>query len=217
LFSIPKCGTHLLAKAIELTANIKLIDEIKAEKIINFGIPSNKNENQFSRCHMPFLKSLSEEILAKNYKVFFIYRDPRDQVVSRAYWIQKRQKNKQKIETLIDFLIADIKNYYHRFLPWKNEGHICTLKFEDLVGQLGGGNNQTQRMEIRKICRFLNMKPTPDLIKNCIKNLYGNTFTFREGKIGSWKHHFNAAQKQAFKKIGGQLLIDLEYEADLNW
>lgn len=41
--------------------------------------------------------------------------------------------------------------------------------------------------------------------------------TFRKGQTGGWKKHFTSDQKKLFKKVAGQLLIDLGYEKDFNW
>ena len=38
-----------------------------------------------------------------------------------------------------------------------------------------------------------------------------------KGKKGGWKNFFQEEHKQAFKKIAGDLLIELGYETDLNW
>ena len=56
--------------------------------------------------------------------------------------------------------------------------------------------------------------------RNLIKianDLFGGTWSFRKGSIGSWKQYFTQEHKQAFKEVAGQLLIDLGYEKDLNW
>lgn len=216
LFSIQKCGTHLLAKAIELISKKKLAGEIKVDKIINFRIKKVK-KNCFFRSHLPYLKPVADELIKNKYKGFFIYRDPRDQIVSRAYWIQKRQLYKQSISDLIDSLIPSVKNYYYSFLPWTKDDRFCTVKFEDLVGKLGGGDNNLQKIQFRKICKYLNIRPTPELINYCVQNIYGGTDTFREGKIGSWKLHFNLDQIKKFKDVAGDLLIELGYEKNLNW
>jgi hypothetical protein len=43
------------------------------------------------------------------------------------------------------------------------------------------------------------------------------TQTFHKGKIGSWRTHFNNRHKEAFKRVAGDLLIELGYEQNLNW
>ena len=41
--------------------------------------------------------------------------------------------------------------------------------------------------------------------------------TFRSGKVGGWKDHFSPANKELFKSIAGELLIQLGYENDTRW
>ena len=224
LLSIPKCGTHLLAKAIELMTDKKLANEIEEHTVELNGLPK-PNITTFGRCHLPYSK-IYETQLQKDFKTFFIYRDPRDQVVARAYWTQKLVRGMYhmnsvsnppmpSISQLIDYIIKDIDKYYSKFMPWKHSTGICTLKFENLIGSFGGGKEHLQKNALKKICKFLNIKF--DKINYCIKNLFGKSQTFREGKIGSWKTHFNQNQKNQFKKIAGKLLIDLKYEKNFTW
>jgi len=44
-----------------------------------------------------------------------------------------------------------------------------------------------------------------------------NSHTFRTGKSGNWKTVFTERQKDLFKEIAGDLLIELGYEKDYNW
>lgn len=41
--------------------------------------------------------------------------------------------------------------------------------------------------------------------------------TFRSGKIGGWKNQFSEENKQLFKEVAGDLLIQLGYEKDKRW
>jgi hypothetical protein len=41
--------------------------------------------------------------------------------------------------------------------------------------------------------------------------------TFRKGKPGGWQEHFTVKNKQVFKEIAGDLLIQMGYEKDLDW
>jgi hypothetical protein len=38
-----------------------------------------------------------------------------------------------------------------------------------------------------------------------------------KGAIGGWKNKFEHSHKEAFKKVAGNLLIELGYETDYNW
>lgn len=113
--------------------------------------------------------------------------------------------------------ISNILSFYNEFIPWRNTENCYTVKFENLVGPKGGSNLQIQINEIKKISAFLGLNLNDMQIKKIADELFGGTSTFREGKIGAWKKYFTNEHKEAFKKVAGQLLIDLGYEKDLNW
>ena len=41
--------------------------------------------------------------------------------------------------------------------------------------------------------------------------------TFRSGKTGGWCEHFSEKNKELFKEVSGDLLIQLGYEKNNNW
>ena len=41
--------------------------------------------------------------------------------------------------------------------------------------------------------------------------------TFREGKVGGWRNKFSQKHCDIFKQVAGQLLVELDYEVNLNW
>jgi hypothetical protein len=41
--------------------------------------------------------------------------------------------------------------------------------------------------------------------------------TFRSGKAGGWRKQFSPENKQLFKEVAGDLLIQLGYERDHGW
>jgi len=71
--------------------------------------------------------------------------------------------------------------------------------------------------EIIAIARHLGQQINRQEAMCIADQLFGGTATFHEGKIGSWKKYFKERHKIAFKKIAGQLLIDLGYEKDFDW
>ena len=113
--------------------------------------------------------------------------------------------------------LRTIDEFYRYFIPWKECDSFCTIRFEDLVGPRGGGSLECQLKEIKKIANHLRLDVDDQVIEKVADQLFGGTETFRKGQIGSWKDHFELRHKEAFKKIAGQLLIDLGYEKDFNW
>lgn len=226
--SIPKAGTHLLAKCISLLTDKQLIGnwaEVETNGIVNYKKIEELKYSSFFRRHLPFNLSSLEFIKKSNFVSFFILRDPRDQIISSIYWMQKNlqtlsPKNNLNIQDQINNLINSnfINNNCYDYIGWLNEKTVCSIRFENLIGLNGGGTKEKQNNEIKKIIKHLNsFNLKTNSIEYVVKNLWGGTFTFREGRIGAWKSHFTSDHILSFKKKFGQLLIDLNYERDLNW
>lgn len=113
---------------------------------------------------------------------------------------------------------SNIKQFYQAYLPWSQAVNCYTVKFEDLIGPRGGGTRAKQIKAIFAIANHIEQPITITLLQNIINNLFSNTSpTFREGIIGSWKKYFTAKHKELFKAIANDLLIQLNYEKDINW
>lgn len=222
LNSIPKCGTYLALNCIELLTK-KKFNILEADKAINNTLP----QHDALLWHIHFSEASAQNLEKNNFKGIFIYRDPRDKIVSAAYWILKHPhlikaygyslNKKPTVQELITKLIPTTKVEYNQYKGWLKVPFFYSFKFEDLVGQKGGGDDAKQREVIFKICKHLEINPEVELIDNCLKNFYGKSYSFREGKIGGWKKHFTKNHLNIAKKELGALLIELGYEKDLNW
>ena len=242
LFSIPKCGTHLLLKVLQLlTGN-------KKPEIFPRGwcLLDNKTMNLFFnnqvllRAHAIYVDANIKRINVSTIKTFFIYRDPRDQIVSAALWIKKNSKwARYDLNVLIDALIfgggaiwgtmflakdpwrhlKSIVDFYNLYLPWAFEPNVYATTFEKLVGPKGGGNEDVQLKEIMAIADYIGKKITLKDAKNVANQLFGGTSTFREGKIGAWKKHLLPRHIKALQQLPGfnELLCYLGYEKNKNW
>lgn len=243
LISIPKCGTHLLLRTMSLISRIN--NHIGPK---GWCIFDDATLNIFLRkpvllkTHALYIEQNIIKFRHPSIKTFFIYRDPRDQIISAAFWVKKTVKewplqSTWSLEAIITELITGggpiwgaifsaqeiwqnlcgITSFYDLYLPWLNEQHIYSTTFEKLIGNLGGGNKDVQLQEIIAIAHHMGKKISLRDADTISKKLFGNSMTFREGKIGSWKKHFTEEHTKAFKHIAGNLLIKLGYEQDLNW
>ena len=103
--------------------------------------------------------------------------------------------------------------------------HSLLIRFENLVGEKGGGSLNSQLEELKKIATFLNIPLSQDALSLIADELYGiesiqNTAlaaTFREGKIGAWRNTFKKEHKEEFKKRFNEYLIALGYEENDQW
>ena len=233
IISIPKTGTFLLEKAfrnITLGHNYTHENSIKLNidhtlygiSLENLDTATNLADNSFLVSHLNYTKNYEQFLYNKKTTILYNIRDPRDQVVSFAYWKKNRPENYPKFigqsfdEILIDH-IKNIYNWYNLWLPWISYPLALLIRFEDLVGENGGGSYEKQLDTIKKIAQHVKIELTDKRAEEIAETLFGDTTTFREGQIGSWKKHFTQEQKELFKKHGGELLIQLGYEEDLNW
>lgn len=226
LVSIPKCGTHLLEKYM-------------FSLIARHGRWNDKNsiteEDLYANITEFFL--ISHSICTEKEVAFvtdnnmlgaFIYRDPRDQIISMIHYIKKNPKyfardflhinvKDMTLDQLIYVCIDMLPSMYVNRLAWITSPRVYTTTFEKLIGSRGGGSDEQQFEEFRNIAHHFNIILTDQQIVEKAKNLFGGTWTFREGKIGSWKHYFTEEHKKYFKARANRLLIDLGYERDAYW
>ena len=235
--SMPKSGTHLLNNAI------KLLTQLKPHPSYGFSIHSPEKfaaviralqPSQFLLTHLPYTKEMGHILTENNFRNFLMIRDPRDQIVSQAYWVQTHPKVwphavGMPTNDIILSIISDgvvFKNPCYRsytdhkaFLDWQQVPSFCTVKFEHLVGPQGGGSKKLQHQEIAKIAAHIHLKVNKQIIEHVAAHIFGNSLSFRKGKIGSWKNIFTPQHFRAFQQNTKlmQLLIDLKYEKDPTW
>ncbi len=109
--------------------------------------------------------------------------------------------------------------FYNLYLPWQNYPDCYVTTFEKLVSPQGGGDKITQENEIMKIAQFLNISFERAKIEIFCSELFGGTYTFREGRINGWKNILTDQHKKALKALPGfnDLLVKLNYEKDDTW
>ncbi len=203
---------------------------------------SSGSKNRLST-HFPYTKEFAGALSSDDFANFLTIRDPRDQVISYAFMIYKYREDMQMpLESVLLDLIDGKKrcfvpwgvalnnpyplawelgvvDFYKQYLPFVHQKNVYVIRFEDLIGQAGGGSKEKQVYEIQKIAHHLDINLSITEAENIAQKLFGGTFTFREGQIGSWKKYFTPKIKQVFKNTPGalELLLDLGYEKDSNW
>jgi len=250
--SIPKCGTHLLLKCIQLLTGRDFINWTPAIseatnenfQLINFYKVSmnalqaltNLDNSLFLKTHLFYSEEYAAYLSNEKFIKFFIYRDPRDMAVSFAFFMPKLKdewplaQSMSFDDLLLDIItegkvfynfhppvIGGVAELYNAYLPWLKIPNILIMRFEDLVGPLGEGSERAQFNTIKKIAKHLGQHLSNKKIRDIAKEVFGNSYSFREGKIGSWKKYFKPEHIKAFKEVAGQTLIEWGYEKDLNW
>jgi len=197
---------------------------------------TNLSANELWVTHLFYKEEYAKVFKEKNVATLFMYRDPRDQVVSFAfYMLEHKEAWPQASMMSFDNLLLDIINngtvfndyppvkgvreLYESYLPWLDDPNVLSIRFEDLVGPKGRKDPQEDQLQvIKRIIQYLGLSIPESTIYNIAQSLFGDIEgTFREGKIGSWKKYFKQHHIDAFKAAAGDLLIKLGYEQDMNW
>jgi hypothetical protein len=239
-----KTGTHLLTKAITKIID-KPVRNIWAHNLtrrdLEYALLITEAEGEILHAHSQPSFQVIHLLQELGYKVLFLKRDPRDQLLSALFFVRNDNWSVDTFDRYLPFGmlsfdeqlsemitgklygVSMLDEITTKFLPWKNqpEDFVLTTSFEDLVGASAGegGSNEEQFHQLQKICQFLDIEKTDAELNRIAGQLYGKPGekTFRQGKIGRWKKYFKEIHKEEFKEKLGKELIELNYEQDYNW
>lgn len=241
--SIPKSGTHLLARCLEqfpglIDSGVHLKPETQTAALET--TLSALYTGSFATAHLPFTSERAEALASSDIVHTLTIRDPRDVVVSHFHYVTRRATNHplhayfntlpsdtarlmvsiQGVDAAATGVGHDLENIGQRFrhyLRWE-EHDCCVVRFGDLIGPRGGGSRERQVAAIRRLATHLGVElQDRDVNRVLERAFFAKSTTFRRGVIGDWKNHFAEPHKAAFKEVAGQLLIDLGYEKDVDW
>jgi hypothetical protein len=156
------------------------------------------------------------------------YRDPRAQIVSMIRFLVESDvvfdeqppvqvyrpilRSLGSMDRMLSFAISDRAFPYreaYRQNKWMlYHPNVLKLRFEDLVGEEGGGSREVQHAAVERWARFLAVDvPTEQLTES----LFGGTRTFHEGRTDSWRDVFKEHHLRAFEREFGDVLEDYGY------
>ncbi|MBP6177540.1 MAG: sulfotransferase domain-containing protein [Anaerolineales bacterium] len=246
--SFPKSGTHLLDQILLGFSNVapyaKRVHSFYAEYE---GESGKKREPQqalawldslrpgdVASAHLFARPEAVERVCSPKFAPYFIFRDPRDVVVSHVFYVtdmEARHVHHEYYQSLPDFNArltvsilgrpdADIEfpNIADRFAPylgWLERDEVLALHFEDLIHDRAA--TLTRIMDHLLVRAPL--QTSRQLILDSLEASINPTKspTFRSGKTGEWKKHFTGEHKKIFKEAAGELLVKLGYEKDADW
>jgi glycosyltransferase involved in cell wall biosynthesis len=85
---------------------------------------------------------------------------------------------------------------------WVVSNDVLTVKYEDLVGSKGGGDDNIQRATISNIMQHIGIGLSDREINRIANNLYGGTHTFRNGATANWEGSLDEKlQELAYKEL----------------
>ena len=246
--SFPKSGTHLLDQILLGFAQVAPF----ARRLHSFfagyeGDSGRKRSLDETLAWVDSLRPLDitsahlfawDEVVARvaspAFVPYFIFRDPRDVVVSHVFYVTDMEPNhvhhayyqslpdfdaRLKISILgrpeADVEFPNIAGRFAPYLGWLDQPAVMPIHFEDLVNDRGAALN-------RILDRFLQRVPLHVPREQILAALEASinpskSPTFRSGKTGEWKKHFKDEHKRIFKEVAGDLLVRLGYASSNDW
>ena len=165
---------------------------------------------------------------------YFIFRDPRDVVVSHVFYVtemEPRHVHHEYYQSLPDFSarlkasilgraeagveFPDIAARFAPYMGWLEQPAVLKIHFEDLVNDRAAALNDI-------LDHFLDRVPLRTRRETMLAALESSinpnrSPTFRSGKTGEWKKYFTGEHKALFKSVAADLLVKLGYERDREW
>ena len=188
----------------------------------------------FTKSHIYYFPEIEELLQKLQIKTITIIRDPRDVCVSDFFYILKNPNHRlhsfYKKLTQAEQLMASIKgipseklngspdsldigSHYKYYKGWVNKSAGVVIKFEDLIGEKGGGSREDQKNTVIKIIKYLGIElPDRKLKFVCSKVFWPNARTFRKGQVGGWKDYFRPDHLEAFYNVMGDMMNFFGYK-----
>ena len=244
--SLPKSGTNLITRTLSQFPYIyrplcRTLSEPKLSVDRIITRLENIKTNQFLIGHLWYDDKYQDAMQKRSVKQIVVIRDLRDVLISKLFYILNNDRDHilhsklntiQSISKQLEMLLIgcklpneDIRDdltglvyEWSKFKKWINQKSVIIVKFEDLIGESGGGSKDNQVRVVKTISQFLDIEMSNKHIDEvCRKIFYSKSKTFRSGKIGGWKECFDNDLEGKFKYYLGDELINLGYETDMEW
>jgi hypothetical protein len=246
--SKPKSGSHLLLQVLSGFTRIMPYAYVEGDPVRTITKPGRRRSSAQilgNLCRIPrgvigwgYVEASVENVafLCQPGRVnYFIYRDPRDLLVSQVYFatdMHEEHGMHEYYNSLPDFgarlsaaitgvdrngvKMVSVRERYAGVFQWLTQPGVLCLRFEDFINQrdatLGAMLDAVEKTGYK----------IPTARPECLAILNDaiqpkRSRTFRSGKTGGWREHFTDEHKRLFKDVAGDLLVRLGYEPNNDW
>jgi hypothetical protein len=246
--SFPKSGTHLLDQILlgfsRVAPYAKRLHSFYAEYEGESGRKRSPEQGlrwldslhpgDVASAHLFARPEAVKRVCSSAFIPYFIFRDPRDVVVSHVFYVtdmEARHVHHEYYQSLSDFNArlrvsilgrqdTDIEfpNIADRFAPylgWLDHDEVLSIHFEDLINDRLAALNRIADHFLARIPLQAQRQVILDALEGSINPQ--RSPTFRSGKTGEWRKYFTEEQKRIFKDVAGDLLVRLGYEQSNEW
>jgi len=176
---------------------------------------------QYVTSHVWGHERLIELLDELGYVSIFVVRDPRDIVVSTAAYISRLRRHMHHRRFVHEFPteaeqhLAIITGYppgprgpgrlplrdkLEGFAPWLDAPGVLRCRYEDLIGERGGGSRASQLRLVEEIGRAIGMAVGGRSAEEIAARAWSeSSATFRTGRTGEWRERLDRSALEAFR------------------
>lgn len=179
--------------------------------------------------HIAFNEAFAGEIRRAKMPAVFLCRDPRDVLLSMADYILVQRKplhlagrfaalGRSDLVTRLwngDEYLVGLPDYFAAFARWRTAPGVLALRFEEVVGEAGGGTASEQQAALRRLAQELGLTNESRLARACAATFNPRAGTFYKGRAGRWREETDDRIAGLLKSRGmTKLAEDWGYPAD---
>jgi hypothetical protein len=216
----PEAAERLMKHDIS-AERIREVEERFARALESFRVlVKGTGPGQYVFFHYLFHPLLLDAVREAGLPIVFLYRDPRDLVISMMNHIlldhaQRKHSLLARLATEEARLLALIEGspregadwgaypleaLYGRYDGWREQSDVLCLRFEDIIGPRGGGSLRRQYQAFERLVDHIGVEAAAPRLHNQVDSLYSETEpVFVKGQIGEWDERFSPAVRKHFE------------------
>lgn len=235
--SFPKSGTHLLDQIVGAIPNCRNYGEFISSMTSSFRFQTRTpaqcsrmlkatTPGELVRAHIFYSAEVDQAIRELQFVHFFIYRDPRDVVLSESHYLRTINKwhrlhpffrDAPTLEDAISLSISglpdlapdidypDIRTRFERYATWIEKTDVLAVRFEDLISDRRGAT----LLQIAQY--YANRSGTPVDVEQLVQAMQTSidpqrSHTYRKGSSGGWRSKFTEEHCRLFEEIAGDIV-----------
>lgn len=164
--------------------------------------------------HLTYDPAVERAITEAGVHMVTIIRDPRSHILSWAHyllttrhvpgreWVTDRYPDMASLLPIlvrgigvpgIPPYLPDVGERFRRYSAWSESRTGIVVRFEDLVGERGGGNDERQEEVAHQILHYLGYTRSGVAARDVAGRIFStNSATFRSGQVDTWRQELPA-------------------------
>jgi len=217
-------GRHITRNDVRCSGILEPSDlDFSVEKSRFDAVLKKIRPGEIATAHMPWHSDLTQLLAEHGFATIYVTRDPRDVLVSMLHYIKHLKRHPLHNHIVNDYpddasrydilirgkqaslnapLVNSIIDRIRAFSKWEQSPNVLTVRFEDIIGQRGGGEAMRQRTAISDIARHINRPLSEKKLDEVIRKVANSSsFTFRKGLIGEGKKSLNQQHLMQLEEV----------------